>query len=223
MKKIIILTYLFFAGIMLSPAQERTDSYLKEISEVVKQLRKNNNSVRNNAISALSAEKKPKITLMDEIKWAGREEEKTNEVKGSKGCLFKLNQVVAYVYKNQNHQLVSKNNMLNGNEKDVNYSLIEKSVKRGGKVTYKIAGRFGMQEFLFIPYNPNIKYAVYMTCGDTIIRRPETEESQTGDCHIILENVSRGQAICFSIYNMDDNANKDAVGSFAILNYNPQK
>ena len=91
---------LLSVGFVLVQAQ--TDSYLYEISKIVKEMRKDNNSVRNSAISRLSAASKPKLTLMDEIKWAGSEEEKTNEVKGVKGNRFKLNQVITYVYKKQN-------------------------------------------------------------------------------------------------------------------------
>ena len=117
MKKKLIFTLLSFTFFMASPAQEQTDNYLQDIAKVVKELRKSNNSTRNSAITTLSAGQK--LTLMDEIKWAGDEEEKANEVKGAKGNRFKLNQVVAYVYKKQNHMLESKGDMLNGNEKDI--------------------------------------------------------------------------------------------------------
>ena len=78
MRKKIVLTLLLAAGAVFSQAQEQGKSYLQNITEVVKELRKNNNSVRNSAIATLSADNKPKITLMDEIRWAGDEEEKDN-------------------------------------------------------------------------------------------------------------------------------------------------
>ena len=214
MKRKVLLTMLLSVGFVLAQAQ--TDSYLYEISKIVKEMRKDNNSVRNSAISRLSAASKPKVTLMDEIKWAGSEEEKTNEVKGAKGNRFKLNQVITYVYKKQNHQLESKGDMLNGNETDIHYSVIEKSVKRGYKVTYMIRGREGMQTFFIIPHNPNSKYEVYMQ-GQCY------KANKDGDCHIPSFMVSRGQVITFSICYLDDKANKDLIESFAILNYNPQK
>ena len=143
MKRKLIFTLLSFMFFMASQAQEQAGNYLLDIAKVVKELRKSNNSTRNSAITTLSAGQK--LTLMDEIKWAGDEEEKANEVKGAKGNRFKLNQVVAYVYKKQNHMLESKGDMLNGNEKDIHYSLIEKSIKRGGKATYQLKGRSGDQ------------------------------------------------------------------------------
>lgn len=198
-------------------AQEPNDSYLQDIAKVVKGLRKDNNTVRRSAIETLSENDKPKITLMDEIRI--EEKDKAKEVKGSKGNRFKLNQVVAYVYKNQNHRLESKSNMLNGNEKDIHYSVIEKSVKRGTTITYWLQGRSGEQEFVFIPYSPNTEYEVTINIGnDEIITK-----HATGDCHIKLRSVSFYETISFSIRYLEDKTNKDAVESFAILNYNPQK
>lgn len=219
MKKKMIFTLLSFAFFMASQAQEQTDNYLQNIAKVVKELRKSNNSIRNSAIVTLSADQKPKVTLMDEIKWAGDEEEKANEVKGSKGNRFKLNQVVAYVYKKQNHILENKGDMLNGNEKDIHYSLIEKSIKRGGKVTYQLKGRSGDQDFMFVPYNPKSIFVVTMYIDGKKVDRKEGSDA----CQIHLDGLSRRQTITFSINYLDDKANRDVVESFAILNYNQQK
>ena len=214
-----VLTLLLAVGAMFSQAQELEKSYLQDITEIVKELRKNNNSVRNSAIATLSADNKPKITLMDEIRWAGDKEEKANEVKGKNSNRFKLNQVITHVYKNQNHQLESKSIMLNGNEKDIQYSAIEKTVKKGGKVTYKIYGREGSQDFIFIPFNPKSKYVVTMYVdGKTVDRKEGTDV-----CQIHIDSLSNRQTITFSINYLADKVNKDRVESFAILNYNPQK
>jgi len=215
MKKRLIFTLLSFAVVMVSHAQ--TGNYLQDIAKVVKELRKSNNATRNSAIATLSAGHK--LTLMDEIKWAGDEEEKANEVKGTKGNRFKLNQVVTYVYKNQNHLLESKSEMLNGNEKDVYYSLIEKSVKRGGKVTYQLKGRSGVQNFVFVSYNAKSLFVVTMYVDGKMVDRKEGPDA----CQIHLDGLSRRQTITFSINYLDDKANKDLVESFAILNYNQQK
>ena len=217
MKKKLIFTLMSFTFFMVSPAQEQTDNYLQDIAKVVKELRKSNNSTRNSAITTLSAGQK--LTLMDEIKWAGDEEEKANEVKGAKGNRFKLNQVVAYVYKKQNHMLESKGDMLNGNEKDIHYSLIEKSIKRGGKATYQLKGRSGDQDFVFVPYNAKSLFVVTMYVDGKKVDRKEGADA----CQIHLDGLSRRQTITFSINYLDDKANKDAIESFAILNYNQQK
>ena len=217
MKRKLIFTLLSFMFFMASQAQEQAGNYLLDIAKVVKELRKSNNSTRNSAITTLSAGQK--LTLMDEIKWAGDEEEKANEVKGSKGNRFKLNQVVAYVYKKQNHILENKGDMLNGNEKDIHYSLIEKSIKRGGKVTYQLKGRSGDQDFMFVPYNPKSIFVVTMYIDGKKVDRKEGSDA----CQIHLDGLSRRQTITFSINYLDDKANRDVVESFAILNYNQQK
>lgn len=217
MKKRLIFTLLSFAVFMVSQAQ--TDNYLQEMAKVVKELRKSNKSARNAAIAKLSADQKPKVALMDEIKWAGDEEEKANEVKGTKAYRFKLNQIVADVYKKQNHLLESKNKMLNGNERDIHYSLIEKGVKKGGKVTYQIKGRKGDQDFIFIPFNPKSKYVVTMYIDGKKVDRKEGPDA----CQIHMDGLSRQETITFSINYLDEKANKDLVESFAILNYNLQK
>ena len=217
MKRKLIFTLLSFMFFMASQAQEQAGNYLLDIAKVVKELRKSNNSTRNSAITTLSAGQK--LTLMDEIKWAGDEEEKANEVKGAKGNRFKLNQVVAYVYKKQNHMLESKGDMLNGNEKDIHYSLIEKSIKRGGKATYQLKGRSGDQDFVFVPYNPKSIFVVTMYVEGKKVDRKEGADT----CQIHLDGLSRRQTITFSINYLDDKANKDAIESFAILNYNQQK
>ena len=217
MKRKLIFTLLSFMFYMASQAQEQAGNYLLDIAKVVKELRKSNNSTRNSAITTLSAGQK--LTLMDEIKWAGDEEEKANEVKGAKGNRFKLNQVVAYVYKKQNHMLESKGDMLNGNEKDIHYSLIEKSIKRGGKATYQLKGRSGDQDFVFVPYNPKSIFVVTMYVDGKKVDRKEGSDA----CQIHLDGLSRRQTITFSINYLDDKANKDAIESFAILNYNQQK
>ena len=204
---------------MVLQAQEQTDSYLQDIAKVVKELRKSNNATRNSAITALSADKKPKVTLMDEIKWAGGEEEKANEVKGAAGNRFKLNQVVAYVYKKQNHMIESKSDMMNGKEIDIHYSLIEKSIKRGGKVTYQLKGRSGEQDFVFVPFNPKSIFIVTMYVDGKKVDIKEGADA----CQIHLSHLSNRQTITFSIDYLDDKANKDVVESFAILNYNQQK
>ena len=108
--------------------------------------------------------------------------------------------------------------MLNGNEKDIHFSAIDKSVKRGGKLTYQISGRKGEQDFIFIPFNPKTKYVIYMNTG-----KEEIGKEATDVCTIHFDAISRKLPIEFSITYLDDKSNKDLVESFAILNYNRQK
>lgn len=219
MRKKLILTMMMSVCSVLVQAQSQANSYLQDIIKEVKELRKGNSTIRNSVVANLSKDGKPKIALMDEIKLTGDKEEKANEVKGTKGNRFRLNQVISHVYKKQNHQLESKNMMLNGNEKDIHYSIIEKSVKRGGKVTYQLKGRSGEQDFVFVPYNPKSKYVVTMYVdGEKVDRKESPDVSQ-----IHLGCLLPRQTITFSINYLDDKANNELVESFAILNYNQQK
>ena len=215
-ERLLLLSLFVFT---MSWVQAQDNTYLQEIAKVVKELRKSNESTYRSAIATLSAAQKPKITLMDEARWAGDEEEKANEVKGAKGNRFKLNRIVASVYKKQNHLLESNDKMLNGNERDIHYSIIEKSVKRGGQISYRIRGRKGDQDFMFIPFNPKTKYVVKMYAGGQEIEKRESQDV----CQIHLSRLTAKRTVAFSINYPDDKANKDQVESFAILNYNPQK
>lgn len=219
MRKKLIMTIMLAFGFVAVYSQSQPNSYLQDITQVVKQLRKGNNSVRKSSETMLAEAGKPKITLMDEIRWAGDDEEKAYEVKGAQAYRFMLNQVVSRVYKKQNHILESKGEMLNGNEKDIHYSLIERGVKRGGKVTYQLRGRSGEQDFVFVPFNPKSLYVVNMYVNGRQVEKKRGQDV----CQIHLNAVSVKQTITFTINYLDDKTNKDQVESFAIINYNQQK
>lgn len=72
-KERLLLLSLFVFTMSWVLAQDNT--YLQEIAKVVKELRKSNESTYRSAIATLSAAQKPKITLMDEARWAGDEDE----------------------------------------------------------------------------------------------------------------------------------------------------
>ena len=217
MKKRILFTLFMAICLTTIHAQSQVDENLKELAEVVKQLRTGNKTTPNSVVAELSRDKKPKITLMDEIRID--KNDKDNEVKGSKGNRFKLNQVIAYVYNNQNQKLESKRDVLNGNEKDIHYSAIEKTIKRGTSVTYMLSGRKGKQDFIIIPYNKKTEYTVSarVSGGQTV-----TGKKDNDDCRISLPPVTPRQTIYITI-TCSGSKGKDDAESFAILNYNPQK
>ena len=108
-------------------------------------------------------------------------------------------------------------------DKDMYYidktMLIRDLDKRGGKVTYQIRGRSGVQDFVFVPFNPKSKYVVTM-----YVSGEKTHQKEGADiCQIHLSRLSARQTIKFTINYLDDKANKDLVESFAIINYNQQK
>ena len=191
-------------------AQSIADTYLSKMTEDVKTIRKKKASkdILNKTVLNWSAAGMPKITLMDEIK---RDE---GEYKGKDVFKFKMNQLVYHVHDRQNTKMVSKGDYFNSNEKNVFYSAIEKTVKRGHTVTYKITGHAGKQEFVFIAYNPKSHLSA-------TVNNVPAKSLGDGVWAIVLDKVKASDTITMSItLDAQDAAQYE---SFIILNHNPQK
>lgn len=184
------------------------DPHLAKLSEGLLQIRKNKSSsnVLNKTVIEWSASGCPKITLMDDL-----EIDRENEIRGKGSNLFKANQLVTYVHRRQNTGLVSKGEFFSSTEKDVHYSVIEKSIKKGHTASYTLKGHIGDQELVFISYNPKTRFSV------TVNEKPA---SKTGDGILTcrLPHVGKNDIIKISIHNEGSSDE-----SFVILNHNPQK
>lgn len=145
---------------------------------------------------------------MDEI-----QRDRNNEYRGNGANKFKMNQMVTHVYGRQNTGMVSKGDYFNSTEKDVFYSAIEKSVKGKSKVEYALTGHIGIQEFVFISYNPNTKFSASVNG-----KVAKLIDGQKGTLYIKLPKVKKEDKIVFSITNEFGYSE-----SFVILNHNPQK
>lgn len=189
-------------------AQE--DAHLKKLTEGLLQLRKAkaSNDALNKTVLNWSASGCPKITLMDDVK---RDEK--NEYHGNGANKFKMNQIVTHVYNRQNVGMVSKGDYFNSTEKDVYYSAIEKTVKKKSTVTYVLTGHIGVQEMVFISYNPKSKFSA-MANG----KPAQPVSGKEGILWVKLPKVKKEDRITFSISN-----ESDSNESFVILNHNPQK
>ena len=183
------------------------DANLKEMTKDLLAMRKAkaSNDVLNTVVLNWSASGKPKITLMDEIR-----RDKDNEYRGSGANRFKMNQVVTHVYSRQNTGMVSKGDYFNSTEKDVYYSAIEKTIKKGCTATYTLVGHIGEQEFVFVAFNPNTNFTATVNGASA--------KSKDGVAVVKLPKVEKEDAITFSIKN-ESGSNE----SFVILNHNPQK
>ena len=189
-------------------AQSIADTYLSKMTEDVKTIRKKKASkdILNKTVLNWSATGMPKITLMDEIK------RDAGEYKGKDVFKFKMNQLVYHVHDRQNTKMVSKGDYFNSNEKNVFYSAIEKTVKRGHTVTYKITGHAGKQEFVFI--NPQSHLSA-------TVNNVPAKSLGDGVWAIVLDKVKASDTITMSItLDAQDAAQYE---SFIILNHNPQK
>lgn len=191
-------------------AQE--DAHLKKLTDDLLKLRKvkSSSDALNKTVLDWSKSGSPKITLMDEIK-----RDPNNEYRGNGANKFKMNQVVTHVYNRQNTGMVSKGDYFNSTEKDVYYSAIEKTVKGKSKVEYSLTGHVGVQEFVFISYNPGTEFhADFFING----KGTDSKKSENGLVNIKLPKVKKIDKIVFSIDNKSGSNE-----SFVILNHNPQK
>ena len=169
---------------------------------------KASDKILNETVVKWSASGRPKITLMDEI-----QRDKNNEYRGNGANRFKVNQMVTHVYGRQNTGMVSKGDYFNSTEKDVFYSAIEKSVKGKSKVEYTLTGHIGIQEFVFMAFNPSSKFSA------SVNGKPAKPiDGQRGTLYIKLSKLKKEDIIVFSISN-ESGTNE----SFVILNHNPQK
>lgn len=203
---------LFVVIVLLSSigcyAQE--NAHLKRMTDDLLLLRKQKMSseVLNNIVVSWSASQKPKITLMDEIK-----RDITNEFRGKGANKFKMNQIVTHVYNRQNTGMVSKGDYFNSTEKDIYYSAIEKNIRGKSTATYTLTGHVGVQEFVFMSFNPKTKFSARV-CG--MVAKPIVGKS--GTLRVKLPKVTKDKKIEFAITN-ESGSNE----SFIILNHNPQK
>lgn len=189
-------------------AQE--DAHLKRMTDDLLQLRKQNVSsdALNKIVVGWSVSQKPKITLMDEIK-----RDIINEFRGKGANKFKMNQIVTHVYNRQNTGMVSKGDYFNSTEKDIYYSAIEKNIRGKSTATYTLTGHVGVQEFVFMSFNPKTKFSARV-CG--MVAKPIVGKS--GTLSVKLPKVTKDKKIEIAITN-ESGSNE----SFIILNHNPQK
>lgn len=206
MRKSICLMFGLLLASLICYAQE--DNHLKRMTKDLVRLRsaRVSNDSLNKLVIAWSTSGSPKMTLMDDVK---RDIE--NEYRGNNANKFKINQVVTYVYERQNTGLVSRGDYFNSNEKDIFYSAIEKTVRKGCTVKYSLTGHAGKQEFVFVAFNPKTKFTATVN-GKKAVSIGDAVQS------LSIGKVEKGEKIILSITN-ESKQNE----SFVILNHNPQK
>ncbi len=203
--------FVLFLGMLAAiTGYAQEDVYLQKLTERLVQLREANssNEALNKTVLEWSSLGCPKITLMDEIR-----RDPDNEFRGSGANKFKMNQVVTHVYNLQNTGMVSRGDYFNSTEKDIFYSAIEKTIKKKRTVTYTLTNHAGVQEFVFVAYNPKAIFSVEVN-GQTA----QPVSSMSGVLSMKLTKVKKEDKIIFSITN-----NSSSNESFVILNHNPQE
>lgn len=142
--KLFILFLLF--GCQIAVAQHIVDEELQSLVAVVKMLRNSNENTFNQTSQLLASDEK--WTSMSEL-----------GVRQSTECLpadrvagFKLNRILSKAEGNRKF-VYTHGDMLNGEDERYNYSLYERSVKAGQKVSYRLKGREGTQIFVLVPFH----------------------------------------------------------------------
>ena len=143
--KLFILFLLF--GCQIAVAQHIVDEELQSLVAVVKMLRNSNENAFNQVSQLLASDEK--WTPMSEL-----------GVRQSTECLpvdrvagFKLNRILSKVEGNRKF-VYTHGDMLNGEDERYNYSLYERSVKAGQKVSYRLKLNTGK------PFREGYKYEV---------------------------------------------------------------
>lgn len=102
----------------------------------------------------------------------------------------------------------------NGLDESFRHSFIEKILRPGAALTYRIPGRKGDQELVLVPLHPGAGLSITLTVGDGKVS-PETDKD---GCLRFRFRVGEGETIALSISN--GSALPEAV---AILNYNSRQ
>ena len=210
-RNMIRIVFVYIGLLLVSNGYAQENTYLSKLADDLKLIRqeKYSEDLLAKTVIEWSAAKCPKITLMDEIK-----SDYENEYRGNGANKFRVNQLVAYVYKRQNVGMVSKGDYFNSTESDIYYSAIEKTIKKGKSVTYTLTNHIGDQEFIIMSYNPNTNYKAFVNGKKAI-------QKEKGIHHISIRKVNRADIITISIVCAP--SNKASFESFVILNHNPQR
>ena len=102
----------------------------------------------------------------------------------------------------------------NGLDEAFKHSFIEKILRPGATVTYRIPGRKGGQEVVLVPLHPGAKLTVILTAGNQEVQ----VETDGNGCFRYKFRVEEGDSIDLRISN-----GSESPESVAILNYNSRQ
>lgn len=141
-KNIITLFAILIFAVSQAFAQA-TDEELQTLVSRVSSLRQGSETAWNTALDQFIND--DSWTIMDEIP------RHDNECWLLGDKQFKLNAILKRQYQGHDAQMVA-GDFLNGNDPHFNYSLTERGIKKGGKVSYEMQHRQGKQTFVVVPY-----------------------------------------------------------------------
>lgn len=197
---------LFFA-VQYSAAQSAVveDKELARLVDVVKMLRNADEANFNKAQEVLKADQL--WVAMSETGGLQETECKPSE----KMPTFKLNRIL-YAAEKARKYVSAKSEMLNGEDSRYDYSLFERSLKKGKSATYRLKKRVGKQTFVLIPYVKKKGSLSVMIAG----KKPATVECEDGT--VVCTFNATGKELAMTVTNKSG-----AALPFVILNHNSRK
>lgn len=205
MRKIVLFVSVLCCTVLLHAQEVKMDKELSALVDAIKILRNPSESNYNKATKLLKSDEK--WTPMNET---GKV--KATECKASENIpTFKLNRILTCVMKEQK-RVSTTGTMLNGEDSRYNYSLYERSLKKGKSATYKLKKRYGKQTFVLVPY-VKMKGSLSVFVDG---KKPMMTEQEDGT--LICSFDSSGKEISLNV------TNKSGVAlSFVLLNHNSRK
>lgn len=205
MRKMLLFISVLFCTVLLHAQEVKMDKELSALVDVVKILRNQSESNFNKATKLLK----------DDEKWTSMNETgklKATECKASENIpTFKLNRILTSIMKEQK-RVSTTGTMLNGEDSRYNYSLYERSLKKGKSATYKLKKRYGKQTFVLVPFTKKKGSLRVLVAG----KKPTTTEQEDGT--LICSFDSSGKEISLAVTNMSG-----VALSFVLLNHNSRK
>lgn len=205
LKTITLIIMCMIAQVCIAQNVGIEDKELASLVEMVKILRNPTESNYNQVKKLLKADER--WTSMNET---GKLQ--STECKASEGITgFKLNRILYSVVKEQK-RVSTPGSMLSGEDSRYNYSLYERSLKKGKSATYKLRKRYGKQTFVLVPYVEKKGSLSVFVDG----KKPVTIEQEDGT--LVCSFDSTGKEISLSVTNKSG-----AALSFVIINHNSRK
>lgn len=205
MKKNILFLMCMIAQVCAAQSLVIKDKELASLVDVVKTLRNPSKDYFNQATQKLQAD--DKWTSMNETGDLQPTECKPSEKIPS----FKLNRILTNVAKTQK-RVSTTGTMLNGEDARYNYSLYERSLKKGKSATYMLRKRSGKQTFVLVPYIKKRGRLSVLVNGKV----PVTTEQEDGT--VLCSFDSQEKDISLTVVNKSGSAL-----SFVILNHNSRE
>lgn len=210
MRTRIKLIILLSTVVLICTAQDSNlrDKELLSLMDLVKTLRSGNEKAYNKAVAALRADKN--WTTMNETGNLQKSEcRPSDNVPG-----FKLNRILVNAERNRKH-VSTHGDMLNGEDSRFHYSLYERSLKKGGKATYTLRGRSGVQTFILVPFLPQ-KGCLTATINGKVYKQDQSDGTMI--CPVSSNMIKSDEKVTITVENKSG-----GPLAFAIINHNSRK